>query len=287
MKAFVSALIALLFPVLLLAQPGREAQDASQFQKKLALIEKENSQLRKQLSAVQKSLAAMDQAETAERKEMMKRDSAVKACMDTVGTYNARIQKMESGREEIEHALWLRTMGFIILLIVIILLMAYRLWAHGARHRKDEEEFTGRLKAQREEREQRIGELRQLTGQLGEDLGALRRETGSRLESLSESISMIDRNMQVLIAERSNDLEQQIRQGIAGVKKDLESGQRDFLTKLGEVEALFGSRVSELGQKVVDSGKKLDEQITAAHRKAEDLKTVLAREIEAIRSKFE
>jgi hypothetical protein len=50
---------------------------------------------------------------------------------------------------------------------------------------------------------------------------------------------------------------------------------------------MIGNRLNELGQKVVDSGKKLDDQISAAHKKADELKTTLAKEIEAIRSKFE
>jgi len=53
------------------------------------------------------------------------------------------------------------------------------------------------------------------------------------------------------------------------------------------MQALANLRINEIAQKLTDSGRKLDEQITSAHKKTEELKTVLAREIEAIRSKFE
>ena len=62
---------------------------------------------------------------------------------------------------------------------------------------------------------------------------------------------------------------------------------REFMKKLEDLQALASSKISELGQKVADSGKKLDDQITAAHKKTDELKTVMAREIQAIRSKFE
>jgi len=287
MKTIFSGIIALIIPLFLFAQTAKETQDLSQVHQKISKLENENTRLKSQINGVQKSITKMNEAEIQEHLELLKHDSMSKASQDTVRSYSGRMLKMEANIAEIEHALFMRSLGFILLLIIIVILIAVRWWIHRGTHRKNLDEVFDKMKAQREEREKRITELKAILEQSGNEMSSLKKETGERLAAMGDNIAHVDRNIQTLLNERSTNLEQQIRDGLGRIKKEHEEGSREFHKKLEEVHSLVTSKVNELGQKVIDSGKKLDDQITAAHKKTDEMKTILAKEIEAIRSKFE
>jgi len=287
MKTLFSGIIALIIPVFLFAQTAKEAQDLNQVRQKIIKIENENSRLKNQMNSFQKSLVKMNEAEAKEQLELKIHDSVSKASQDTVRSYSGRMVAMEKNIAEIEHALMLRSIGFGIVILVLLILIAILWWTHRGIHRKNLDEVFEKMQAQREEREKRIAELRAVLEQSEHEMSALRQETGDRLVAMSDNLAHVDRNLQTLLSERSGTLEQQIRDGMGRLRKDHEEGSREFHKKLEDVQSLLASKVNELGQKVIDSGKKLDDQITAAHKKTDELKTVLAKEIETIRSKFE
>jgi len=287
MKTILSGIIALIIPLCMFAQTSKDAQDLNLVRQKITKIENENARLKSQLNNVQKSFVKMNEAELKEHLDMAKHDSLTKANQDTVKTYSARLLKMEEGIEEIEHALMLRGLAFGLIILLLIILIAFRWFTHRGTHSKNMDEVQKKMKAQREERERRIAELKAVLDKSESEMSALRQETGDRLVAFSDNLAHVDRNLQTLLNERSNTLEQQIRDGLARIKKDSEEGNREFLKKLEDVQTLAASKIHELGQKVVDSGKKIDDQIASAHKKTDELKTVLAKEIEAIRSKFE
>jgi len=269
MKTIISGIIALIIPVFLLAQTAKDPPDLSQIQKKINKLENENTRLKTQLNGMQKTLKTMSEAEVAELLVFTKYDLLIKANQDTVKSYSGRLLKGEEDNAEIEQALMWRTLGFLVVLVLLILLIAIRWFTHRGTHRANMDELLEKMKAQREEREQRLSELkavleqsmkaqreerekriaeiRAMLDQSANELAALKKETGDRLAMMNENLAHADHNLQSLLA----------------------------------------SKITELGQKVEDSGKKLDDQISAAHKKTDELKTVLAREIEAIRSKFE
>jgi len=287
MKTILSGIIALIIPLCMFAQTSKDAQDLNLVRQKITKIENENARLKSQLNNVQKSFVKMNEAELKEHLDMAKHDSLTKANQDTVKTYSARLLKMEEGIEEIEHALMLRSLAFGLIILLLIILIAIRWFTHRGTHSKNMDEVLEKMKAQREERERRIAELKAVLDKSESEMSALRQETDDRLVAFSDNLAHVDRNLQTLLNERSNTLEQQIRDGLARIKKDSEEGNREFLKKLEDVQTLAASKIHELGQKVVDSGKKIDDQIASAHKKTDELKTVLAKEIEAIRSKFE
>lgn len=287
MKKIFAGIIALLIPIFLFAQTAKEAQDLNQVRQKVSKLENENSRLKTQVSGVLKTISKMNEAEMKEHLDLAKHDSLSRANQDTVRSYSGRLLKMESNIAEIEHALLLRTQGFIMLLIIILILIAIRWWLHRGMHRKHMDEVMAKMNAQREEREKRIAELKASIEKYEGEILSMKNETGERLSTMTDNIAHIDRNIQVLLNERSAGLEQQIKDGLARLKNDHEEAGKQLLRKIEDVHSLVSSKVNELGQKVVDSGKKLDDQINAAHKKTDELKTVLAREIEAIRSKFE
>jgi len=287
MKKIFAGIIALVIPLFLFAQTAKEAQDLNQVRQKVSKLENENTRLKSQVSGVLKTIAKMNEAEMKEHLDLAKHDSLSRAGQDTVRSYSGRLLTMESNISEIEHALKLRTEGFILLLIIIFILIAIRWWLHRGMHHRHMDEVMAKMTAQREEREKRIAELRAILEKYDSEITGLKKETGDRLSSMTDNIAHVDRSIQALLNERSAGLEQQIKNGLERLRKDHEEGGKEFLKKLEDVQSLVSSKVNELGQKVVDSGKKLDDQITAAHKKTDELKTVLAREIEAIRSKFE
>ena len=287
MKKIISGIIALIVPLLLFAQTAKEAQDLSQVQKKLSSLEKDNVILKRQVATFQKTLTKMNEAEVKEQSDLAKHDSVARASQDTVRSYSGRLLKSEADNVEIEHALSLRSIAFIVVLIILVLLIVIRLITHRAQHHKDLNEILEKMKAQRDEREKRIADLRLILEKSEQDFSAMKKETAERLTALNENIAHIDRNLQSLLSERSDNLEHQIKDGLGRIRKDTEDVNREFMKKLEDLQALASSKISELGQKVADSGKKLDDQITAAHKKTDELKTVMAREIQAIRSKFE
>ena len=286
MKTIFSGIIALIFPVLIFAQTAKEAQDLTQIRQKMNSIEKENQQLKRQFSGVQKTLSRMNEAEAAEQLAFKKYDSIVKAGQDTVRSYSERINQADTNITEIEHALKLRTIGMIIVLIVLALLILLRWWTHRGIHNRQQNELLDKMKAQRDEREQRVNELKTLIATTENEFALLKKETEEKLVTLSSNITQVDRNLQNLVNDKSNNLETQIKEGFARFRKEYEECTKNLTKRIEEVHSMIGSRINELGQKVIDSGKKLDDQISAAHKKADDLKTVLAKEIEAIRSKF-
>gem|GEM_PF-570298 len=269
MKTMLSGIMALIIPVFVVAQTSKDAPDLSQIQKKINKIENENTKLKNQLNSVQKTLNQMTQAEIKEHSDLAKHESLARANQDTVRMYSGRIQKLEEGNAEIEHALMLRTIGFLVVFILLIILLVFVGLTHMGKQRKSLEELLEKMKAQREEREKRINDLKtiheqamkaqreereQRVAELRTDLelssneiSSLKKETGERLAAINDNIAHADKNLQTILA----------------------------------------AKIAELGQKVADSGKKLDDQIIAAHKKTDELKTALAREIEAIRSKFE
>ncbi len=287
MKRIFSGIIALVIPLFLFAQTAKEAQDLNQVRQKVSKLENENARLKTQLNGIQKTLSKMNEAELKEHLDLAKHDSLSRARQDTIRSYSGRILNMKDDINEIEHALMLRSLGFGIIILVLIILVAIFGLTHKATHRKNLDEVFEKMTAQRDEREKRLAELRALLEQYGNEISALKQETGDRLVAMSDNLAHIDRNLQNLLSERTLTLEQQIKEGLGRLRKDHEEGSREFVKKLEEVHSLMSSKVNDLGQKVIDSGKKLDDQITAAHKKTDDLKTVLAREIEAIRSKFE
>ncbi len=287
MKTILSGIIALIIPLCMFAQTSKDAQDLNLVRQKITKIENENARLKNQLNNVQKSIVKMNEAELKEQLDLAKHDSLAKANQDTVKTYSARLLKLEENIEEIEHALMMRSLAFGLIILLLIILIAIRWFTHRGTHSKNMDEVLEKMKAQREERERRIAELKAILDKSESEMSALRQETGDRLVAFSDNLAHVDRNLQTLLNERSNTLEQQIRDGLARIKKDNEEGNREFLKKIEDVQALAASKIHELGQKVVDSGKKIDDQIASAHKKTDELKTVLAKEIEAIRSKFE
>ncbi|MCX6241926.1 MAG: hypothetical protein NTX43_08995 [Bacteroidetes bacterium] len=247
MKTMLSGIMALIIPVFVVAQTSKDAPDLSQIQKKINKIENENTKLKNQLNSVQKTLNQMTQAEIKEHSDLAKHESLARANQDTVRMYSGRIQKLEEGNAEIEHALMLRTIGFLVVFILLIILLVFVGLTHMGKQRKSLEELLEKMKAQREEREQRVAELRADLAQSKNEISTLKKETGERLAAMNDNIAHADKNLQTMLV----------------------------------------AKIAELGQKVADSGKKLDDQILAAHKKTDELKTALAREIEAIRSKFE
>ena len=247
MKTMLSGIMALIIPVFVVAQTSKDAPDLSQIQKKINKIENENTKLKNQLNTVQKTLNQMTQAEIKEHSDLAKHESLARANQDTVRMYSGRIQKLEEGNAEIEHALMLRTIGFLVVFILLIILLVFVGLTHMGKQRKSLEELLEKMKAQREEREQRVAELRADLAQSKNEISTLKKETGERLAAMNDNIAHADKNLQTMLV----------------------------------------AKIAELGQKVADSGKKLDDQILAAHKKTDELKTALAREIEAIRSKFE
>ncbi len=247
MKTMLSGIMALIIPVFVVAQTSKDAPDLSQIQKKINKIENENTKLKNQLNSVQKTLNQMTQAEIKEHSDLAKHESLARANQDTVRMYSGRIQKLEEGNAEIEHAVMLRTIGFLVVFILLIILLVFVGLTHMGKQRKSLEELLEKMKAQREEREQRVAELRADLAQSKNEISTLKKETGERLAAMNDNIAHADKNLQTMLV----------------------------------------AKIAELGQKVADSGKKLDDQILAAHKKTDELKTALAREIEAIRSKFE
>jgi len=247
MKTMLSGIMALIIPVFVVAQTSKDAPDLSQIQKKINKIENENTKLKNQLNSVQKTLNQMTQAEIKEHSDLAKHESLARANQDTVRMYSGRIQKLEEGNAEIEHALMLRTIGFLVVFILLIILLVFVGLTYMGKQRKSLEELLEKMKAQREEREQRVAELRADLAQSKNEISTLKKETGERLAAMNDNIAHADKNLQTMLV----------------------------------------AKIAELGQKVADSGKKLDDQILAAHKKTDELKTALAREIEAIRSKFE
>ena len=287
MKTILSGIIALIFPVLIFAQTAKEAQDLTQIHQKMNSIEKENQQLKRQLSGVQKTLSKMNEAEVAEQATFKKSDSIVKSGQDTVKSYSARILQVNANIAEIENALKLRTIGMIIVLLVLVLGIMLLWLTHRGIHSKQQNELLDKMKAQREEREQRVSELKGMIAATENEMALLKKEVEEKHAALSYNISQVNKNLQTLVDEKSGSLEAQIKEGFARHKKEYEEGAKNLSKRIDEVHSMIGNRLNELGQKVVDSGKKLDDQISAAHKKADELKTALAKEIEAIRSKFE
>ncbi len=287
MKTILSGIIALLFPIFLLAQTAKEAQDLSQVQKKVTALEKSNAMLRQQIGSMQKTLNQINEAEAAEHLNLVKQESMFRAGQDSILKNSGRLYKIDEDIAEIEHSLFLRCIGMILLTLVLIVLAVIRFQTHRKSHLKILEEIYTKMNAQRDEREQRIAELRALLEQTATGALALKKETGDRLSLMNDNISQVDMNLQNLLSERSNNLEHQIKDGLTFLRKDYHAGSIEFVKKLEEMQALANLRINEIAQKLTDSGRKLDEQITSAHKKTEELKTVLAREIEAIRSKFE
>lgn len=264
MKKIFTGIIALIIPLLLFAQTAKEAQDLEQIHKKINKIEKENARLKQQLTGVQKSIVKINEAEVKEQLDFIKQDSIAKAAQDTVRSYSGRFLEVEKDIAEIEHALLLRCIGMIVFVIVLILVIGFRWWTHKKTHRKELDELLGKMNTQREEREKRIAELRAVLDQSQNDLSAMKKETGDRLIALSDNIAHVDRNLQTLLAERSNNLEQLIKDGLTRIKKENEEGGREFLKKLENVQALITSvtsKINDLDQKLANLGKKLDDQI--------------------------
>ena len=287
MKTILSGIIALFIPLFLLAQTAKEAQDLSQVQKKVTALEKSNAMLRQQIVSMQKTINQINEAEVAEHLNLVKQESMFRAGQDSILKNSGKLYKIDEDIAEIEHSLFLRCIGMILFTAVLILLGIILWLTHRKTHRKDLEEIYARMTAQREEREQRISELRALVEQSALDFAAMKNETGERFAVMHENIAQVDKNLQKLLSERSDSLEHQIKEGLTGLRKDYHTGSTEFVKKLEEMQALANLRINEIAQKLTDSGRKLDEQITSAHKKTEELKTVLAREIEAIRSKFE
>lgn len=287
MKTILSGIIALLFPVLIFAQNAKEAQDLTQVRQKMNSIEKENQQLKKQLSGVQKTLVKMNETEAAEQATFKKYDSLVKSGQDTVRSYSAKILQVNANTAEIENALRLRTIGMIIVLIVLIVVVLVLWLTHRGLHNRQQSDLIDRMKAQRDEREQRIHDMKVLIASVENELALLKKEMEEKHAAMNQNISQVDRNLQILIGDKSSTLENQLKEGFMGFRREYEEASKAMTKKIEEVHSGVGNRISELGQKFADSGKKLDDQILAAHKKADELKTVLAREIEAIRSKFE
>jgi FtsZ-interacting cell division protein ZipA len=250
-------------------------------------IEKENQQLKKQLSGVQKTLVKMNETEAAEQATFKKYDSLVKSGQDTVRSYSARILQLNANTAEIENALRLRTIGMVIGLIVLVIVFLVLWWTHRGLHGRQQSDLLDRMKAQRDEREQRIHDMKGLIASVENEVALLKKEMEEKHAALNQNISQVDRNLQILIGDKSETLENQLKEGFLGFRREYEEASTTMTKKIEEVHSMVGNRISELGQKLVDSGKKLDDQITAAHKKADELKTTLAKEIEAIRSKFE
>lgn len=287
MKTILSGIIALLFPIFLFAQTAKEAQDLSQVQKKVTSLEKSNAMLRQQLNVVQKTVVQINEAETLEHLHMMKQDSLFRAGQDSIRKSSGKFNKIEEDIAEIEHALLLRCIGLFLLTFVLVILGIILWVSHRKTHRKDLEEIYAKMNAQREEREQRISELRAIVEQSAKDLQALKNETGERLSLMHENIAQVDKNLQNLLGERSDSLEHKIKDGLVGLRKEYQAGSLEFVKKLEEIQAFANQRISEVAQNLADSDRKLEEQITSAHKKTEELKSALAHEIEDIRSKFE
>jgi len=287
MKKILTGIFTLLVPMFLFAQTAKETQDLSGIQKKISSLEKENSALKKQIGSIQKTILKMNEAEAGERLDLAKHDSLTKAGQDTVKAYSAKIMKLNQGIDEIESALVQRSFAFLAFLVLILAILGIRWIVHRGSHRKELDDILGKLNAQREERERRVAELRALIEQSQADLMAMKKETGERLSAISDNVAHVDKNLQNILAERAHDLEQQLKEGFNRMRIDHEEAGRELQIKIEDVRAMATVRISELGQKFLDSGKKLDDQITAAHKKTEELRTVLAHEIEAIRSKVE
>ena len=291
MKTMLSGIMALIIPVFVVAQTSKDAPDLSQIQKKINKIENENTKLKNQLNSVQKTLNQMTQAEIKEHSDLAKHESLARANQDTVRMYSGRIQKLEEGNAEIEHALMLRTIGFLVVFILLIILLVFVGLTHMGKQRKSLEELLEKMKAQREEREKRINDLKTI---LEQAMKAQREEREKRIDELKtileQAMKAQREEREQRVAELRADLAQS-KNEISALKK--ETGERlaamnDNIAHADKnLQTILAAKVAELGQKVADSGKKLDDQIIAAHKKTDELKTALAREIEAIRSKFE
>jgi len=288
MKKIFSGIIALIIPLFLFAQTAKEAQDIDQLRQKINKVEKENGRLKQQLSLVQKSVVKINEAEAKEHLDLAKHDSIAKAAQDTVISYSGRLLKIETDLAWISHSLKLRSIGLIVFVILLILVIAVRWWTHHRSHHKDQEELLEKMKAQRDEREQRIAELRTVLEKSEKELlekmkaqreerekrvaelrsviensqnefSAMKKETGDRLAAINDNIAHLDKNLHTLLSERSNDLENKIKDGLSRIKKENEEGNKEFLKKLENVQSLITSvttKINDLGQKVIDLGKK-------------------------------
>jgi len=288
MKKIYAGIIALIIPLSLFAQTAKEAQDLEQVRQKVTRIEKDNLRLKQQVSGVQKSVAKMNEAEAVEHLDLATHDSIAKAARDTVISYSGRLLTIEQNITELRLSLNLQCIGLIVFVILLVIVIALRWWMHHKTHHKDQEELLDKMRAQREEREQRISELRAMiekseTGLLEKmkaqreerekriteirnsieqsqnELSGMKKETGDRLTAVNDNIAHVDKNLQTLLAEKSNNLEQQIKEGLARVKKENEEGSKEFLKKVENVQSLINSvssKISEMGQKVADLGKK-------------------------------
>jgi len=239
MKKIFTGIIALLIPLFLFAQTAKEAQDLNQVRQKVSKLETDNTRLKSQVIGVQKSISKMNEAEVKEHLDLAKHDSLTRANQDTVRSYSGRLLNMESNIAEIEHALKLRTQGFILLLIIILILIAIRWWLHRSMHRKHMDEVLAKMNAQREEREKRIAELRAILEKYDNEISALKKETGERLSTMTDNIAHVDRNIQTLLNERSAGLEQQIKDGLARLKKIMKKVERNFLKRSRMFSPLF------------------------------------------------
>jgi flagellar basal body-associated protein FliL len=260
MKTIFSGIIALIIPLFLFAQIAKEAQDIEQVNKKMNKVEKENARLKQQLNGVQRSLVKMSEAENKDHLDFLKHDSIAKAAQDTARSYSGKLQKINEDMSGIEHSLNLRSIGILILMILLILAVALLLWTHHRKHNKDYDELLEKMKAQRYEREQPVAERRAILERSENELTNIKKETGDRYAAVSDNIAHVDNNLQVLLNERTHDLELQTKDELSKVRKENEEGAKDFLKKLENVQALMNSvtsRINEMGQKMTDLGKKV------------------------------
>jgi t-SNARE complex subunit (syntaxin) len=259
MKKIFLGIIALIIPLVMIAQATKESQEIEQLRLKVLKVEKENSRLRQQLNTLQKSVTTLNESETKERMDVLKQDSIAGAAQDTVRSYSGRLLKMEQNIAGTENTLKLRCIGMIVFVILLVLVLAIRWWTHIKTHRKEMEDLFSKLNSEREENELRVAEIKGILDQSGNEMSALKKETGERLNLLSDNIARADNSLQVLLNEKTNNLEQKLKDGLAGFKKETDEGNKELLKKIENMQALLTSvtsKISELGQKVSEFGKK-------------------------------
>lgn len=283
MKKIVTGILALIIPVFLFSQSGKEVQDLNVIQKKLATLEKDNFYLKKQLQGVQKAIASWNMAEAGEQLEMKKLDSVMRAAQDTVTSYSAKLLKLQEDLDEVGSTLKMRRIVFGLVILVILIMIAVRWFLHGKAHKAEVADLEEKMQAQKAERDQKIAEVYDKMQAQKEERDAKFAQLGALLKAQESLGEMKFTELHGKLHAQKEEREQRISEILARIHTTNDEQDR----KLAELRSLLEQQGKEMIQKVADAGKRLDEQIISAHRKTDELKSALTREIQDIRSKFE
>jgi chromosome segregation ATPase len=240
--------MAILIPFWLVAQTAAGAQDLEKVSNRLKKVEKDYYQLKKQVQSHQRSVAALDSATAAQGMTLRVSDSALKAATDTVGTFHTRIAAAEEDLSVIYGKLWFRLVGGIVILVAVILLLIYLFILPGKKAAKVREELLEKLKAQRDEREQRIGELTGTIGSLRQDMSGSLSLQEMKIENLASQLASAEERMKAALDEHTRQYDEKIRESAVSVREENLRSLREVTTMITELR----NTVDQLGKQVRD-----------------------------------